>query len=64
MRAHRLQVASQVARRRLLSLPRDMRDQVIGRFRKWNLTCTCSYCTAMRGVKNNLQKLKDYRRNG
>jgi hypothetical protein len=56
--------ANHIAERRLNSLPPDMRDQPVGRFRKWNMTCRCSHCMIMREVNMELRRLKDLRRNG
>lgn len=55
--------AEKVAQRRLKSLRERGEGQLVGWFRKWNLTCDCSMCKAEKYSDIQLQRFKDLRRN-
>jgi hypothetical protein len=62
-RSQRRYQTDRIARRRLLSLPTDLRDQPVGRFRKWNMTCRCRICQITKKGNIELQRFRDQRRN-
>lgn len=62
-RSERRYRADKIAEIRLNKLPPSCRDQIKGKFRKWNLTCRCRMCLIGKQSDIEMQRLKDERRN-
>ena len=60
-RAERRHATEQVAIWRANLYPSEW--NIVGKFRKWNLTCQCSMCQCIKYCEIRWQRMKDERRN-